>query len=133
MFYTIIDNELKEYSDVKENLNHPEIAKNLEGVSSKQFVENKDKYEVKKGRIVDISETYDYKKKTTAREDLFAQAKLQSLIEELDKKRVRAICEPEIKDEKTGQTWLKFYTLQIQNYREQLEKLKMNGENYAPN
>lgn len=133
MFYTIIDNELKEYSDIKENLNHPEIAKNLEGVSSKQFVENKDKYEVKKGRIIDISKTDDYQKKATARENLSAQAKLQSQIEELDKKRVRAICEPEIKDEKTGQTWLEFYTLQIQDYREQLEKFKQNGENYATN
>ena len=45
----------------------------------------------------------------------------QQQIDELDKKRVRAICEPSQKDENT--TWLEFYTSQIQNLRKQIAEL----------
>lgn len=44
----------------------------------------------------------------------------QLQIEDLDKKRIRAGFEPSVKDETTGQTWLEYYTLQIQNIRTQI-------------
>ena len=43
-----------------------------------------------------------------------------SKINELELKRVRAMAEPSVKDETTGQTWLEYYTLQIQDLRAQL-------------
>ncbi len=49
-------------------------------------------------------------------------------IEDLDKKRIRAICEPEIKDEATGETWLDFYNKQIIELRNQL--IELEGTKY---
>jgi len=41
----------------------------------------------------------------------------------LDEKRVRAMCEPEIKDEQTGETWLDYYNAQIVELRQELAEL----------
>lgn len=52
---------------------------------------------------------------------------LQELNEELnnlDLKRIRAICEPEVKNEETGETWLDYYNSQILSLREQIQQLK---------
>lgn len=49
---------------------------------------------------------------------------IKKQIEDLDIKRIRAICEPEIKDEATGQTWLDFYNTQIIELRNQLIELE---------
>jgi len=48
---------------------------------------------------------------------------LQSQIAEIDLKRIRASIEPSIKDETSGQTWLEFYTEQVQELREQIASL----------
>lgn len=42
---------------------------------------------------------------------------------ELDSKRIRAICEPSIKDELTGETWLDYYNNQVAVLREELKNL----------
>ena len=49
------------------------------------------------------------------RQELIAQ------IDELDKKRIRAICEPEQKTENVS--WLEFYTAQIVELRKQLQEV----------
>lgn len=48
---------------------------------------------------------------------------LQTQIDALDKKRARAGFEPSVKDETTGQSWLEYYTAQIQDLRVQLSAL----------
>ena len=48
---------------------------------------------------------------------------IKKQIEDLDKKRIRAICEPSIKDEITGETWLDFYNTQIIELRNKLTTL----------
>lgn len=56
-----------------------------------------------------------------------AKQKIQELnkeLNELDIKRIRAICEPEIKNEETGETWLDFYNAEIQKLRQQILELK---------
>lgn len=62
--------------------------------------------------------TEEYEKSSiySAREN---NKRVQTKINELELKRVRAIAEPSIKDETTGQTWLEFYTLQVQELRTQ--------------
>lgn len=50
--------------------------------------------------------------------------KINEELSELDMKRIRAICEPEIKDEETGETWLDYYNSQILSLREQIQQLK---------
>ena len=45
-------------------------------------------------------------------------------LETLDTKRIRAVCEDEIKDEKTGETWLDYYNSQIYDLRVELSSLQ---------
>lgn len=49
-------------------------------------------------------------------------------LEELDKKRVRAICEPSIKNEETQESWLDFYNTQVVEIRNKLNILKTKIE-----
>jgi len=46
---------------------------------------------------------------------------IQQQIDELDKKRIRALCEPGLKDSET--TWVEFYTSQVVELRDQLQSL----------
>ena len=48
---------------------------------------------------------------------------IKSQLKELDEKRIRAICENEIKDETTGETWLEYYNTQVIELRRQLNNL----------
>lgn len=84
---------------------------------------NPEKYNVIDGVLTDISGTQEYLDKVAQqeRESTWADLKLQ--IKELDEKRVRAVCEPEIKDMESGQTWLEYYTQQIQALRAQIASL----------
>ena len=66
-------------------------------------------------------------------EDLKQQQIINARIEEIilqldeyDKKRIRAVCEDEIKDERTGETWLDYYNEQIYDLRIELKSLKAN-------
>lgn len=70
-----------------------------------------------------LTETEDYKAEVSAKENVANKTQLQSQIEELDKKRIRAIAEPSVKDESTGQTWLEFYNSQIADLRAQIAQL----------
>ncbi|MBR1625512.1 MAG: hypothetical protein IJ681_00040 [Bacteroidales bacterium] len=55
---------------------------------------------------------------------------LNSQIRDIDLKRIRAICEPSIKDETTGETWLHYYNSQILDLRNQIQILQ---ERITPN
>ena len=45
----------------------------------------------------------------------------------LDEKRVRAICEPEVKDESSGDTWLEYYNSQIFVLRKRLAEVNYDA------
>lgn len=72
----------------------------------------------------DSENVYFYKKKKLvpvpkaeleAKERRKAEIKAELLA--LDNKRIRAICEPSVKDEETGETWLEYYNSEIENLR----------------
>ena len=48
---------------------------------------------------------------------------IKKQISELDLKRIRAVCENEMKDEETQETWLEFYNKQIVELRAKLSSL----------
>ena len=77
---------------------------------------------VENGKIVDLRETEEYKKEQVEK---FKSERIQEILEELellDKKRIRAICEPEVlRDD--GKTWLEYYNEQIFILREELNSL----------
>ena len=49
------------------------------------------------------------------------ESEILAELEELDKKRIRAIAEPSMKDEE--QTWLEYYNLQISGLRNELAEI----------
>lgn len=82
-----------------------------------------EKYAVIEGVLTDISETPEYQQKAVQVEKDAKTADLKSQIAELDTKRIRAICEPALKDAQNGQTWLEYYTAQILDLRNQIASL----------
>jgi len=116
MFIEIKDNILYQYADWKFNDNAVEL-----NIDYSTF--NRDEYEVQDGQLVDISETSEYKAKVLEKENAIKKADLQAQIDAIDKKRVRALAEPSTKDDATGQTYLEYYTEQIQDLRAQIAAL----------
>ena len=51
-------------------------------------------------------------------------ARIQEELFLLDQKRIRAVCEPELKDAQEGQTWLEYYNFKVFELREQLAQLQ---------
>lgn len=76
-----------------------------------------DKYSVFDGVLTDISQSDEYKSKVAQKEKEKTLMGLRIQMEELDKKRIRAIAEPQLKDAQSGQTWLEYYTEQISSLR----------------
>jgi len=81
------------------------------------------KYKVVDGVLRDISDTEEYKRET----EIIALEKeatvLKKELNELDTKRIRAVCEPSVKNEETGETWLEFYNNQICEIRIKINDL----------
>ncbi len=53
--------------------------------------------------------------------------KISEIIEklnELDNKRIRAVCENQIKDTQTGETWLEYYNSQANKLRSELQAIE---------
>lgn len=75
-------------------------------------------------QVIDITDTDEYKIENAEIEKVTKIAKLQSQIEELDKKRIRAGFELSIKDEHTNQTYLEYYTEKIVALRTEIRELQ---------
>lgn len=84
---------------------------------------NPEKYVVVDGILTDVSQTDEYKSRITLEENEKILMELRIQVEELDKKRIRAIAEPALKDAQSGQTWLEYYTEQIIAIRAQIAGL----------
>lgn len=81
---------------------------------------NPQRYEVQEGVLVDVSNTPEYLAAQEALNKENLKKELEQRLGELDIKRIRAICEPQIKEMETGQTWLEYYNQQIKALREQI-------------
>jgi len=90
---------------------------------SDDIQQNPEKYKKEDGKLVDISNTDEYKEFLHKKEIAVRKAEIERELVELDTKRVRAMCEPSIKDETTGETWLDYYNAEVQKLREELKTL----------
>ena len=80
---------------------------------------------LKKGYML-LSEYQDselYQIRILEQQKLNKKSEILAKINELDKKRIRAVCEPLVKDEFSGETWLDFYNNQIVKLREELKEM----------
>ena len=85
------------------------------------FIEEPLRYIYKDGKITE-NPNYENEKQI-----YFIQERINKIYSEmaiLDNKRIRAVCEDEIKDEKTGETWLDYYNSQIYDLRIELASLQ---------
>lgn len=74
---------------------------------TKNFIENAD-YEAEQAQFTREKQTEEIKER----------------LRQLDEQRIRAIAEPSIKDEQTGETWLEYYNKQVQILRMELNELE---------
>lgn len=71
----------------------------------------------------EFTDTDEYKKRKADEEKEAIIEKIKLELSELDSKRIRAICENEIKDETTGQTWLDYYNSKVKELRAKLAQI----------
>ena len=86
-----------------------------------EFLNNKLLYVYSNGKIIP-NENYENDKQSE-----FIQQRIDEIyteLENLDIKRIRAVCEDEVKNESTGETWLDYYNGQIYDLRIELTSLK---------
>lgn len=84
------------------------------------YIEEPIRYIYTEGQIVDNPNYEDLKQQQIINERI---NEINVQLEEYDKKRIRAVCEDEIKDEKTGETWLDYYNAKIYDLRVELQSL----------
>lgn len=85
------------------------------------FIEEPLKYKYEDGQIVENPEFQSLKHKEEISKQIL---EIQEKLDILDAKRIRAVCEDEIRDEKTGETWLDYYNSQIYDLRIELKSLE---------
>lgn len=85
------------------------------------FRANQNTYDYQDGKIVNISNTDEYKAKVTETENAMKKVELQAQIDALDLRRIRALAEGG--NYSDTQTYLEHYTEQIVNLRTQLSEL----------
>lgn len=81
----------------------------------------KGKYIIENNKLV-LNPNWEEEEKQKQKDIVIVEIKKK--LEKLDTKRIRAICENEIKDEDTGKTWLEYYNEQVVELRQQLSKIE---------
>lgn len=82
---------------------------------------DQEKYKIIDNSLTDISDTEEYTNLQNKKQNELRKKILLEEIDSLDKKRIRAICEPLEKEE--GLSWLEYYTQEIQRKRIELTQL----------
>jgi hypothetical protein len=121
MYYIFIENEkingCGQCPITNEEIKNFEVSKEI----FNEFIKDTDKY-IWNGENVIENPNYDKLKENQAKEARIEEITI--LLKELDEKRIRAVCEDEIKDETTNETWLDYYNGQIYELRTELNSLK---------
>ena len=87
------------------------------------ILNNPEKYKIIDKKFVDISDTEEYTQYLKRKEIELRKSEIEQKLLELDSKRIRAICEPSVKDETTGETWLDYYNSEVERLRTELKEL----------
>lgn len=123
MFYVIKNNSLYEYGDnVNRAWEYPAEAKELSGVDVITFEENRDKYTISNGSLVDISNTETYLNSVAqkAKENRIAEIKTE--LNALDLKCIRALREGG--NDEDGVPYIEKFQAEISELRAELSSLQ---------
>lgn len=113
-YYIFIENEKINGCGEVENLN-PKVQ-NIE-ISEEifnKFINDPTLYIFSDGKII-FNQNHELEKKKIENQKKLVE--IEDELKELDKKRIRAICENEVKDISSGETWLDYYNKQVQLLR----------------
>lgn len=123
MFYVIKNNILHEYGDnISVAWEYPQEAKEISGIDMFDFERNKDKYEIKDGELVDISQTEEYLASASAKQKAAREEEIKQELAALDIKCIRAMREGG--QDEDGVLFLDKYLAQINTLREEMTALK---------
>lgn len=104
----------------KELLNAQSIGKIIIPYNNKVIAAKETEFEFQNGSWVKLSETQSKTRQLTIQNAVRAE-EIRTKLDMLDKKRVRAIAEPTLKDENS--TWLEYYNSQIAQLRNELAEI----------
>lgn len=122
MYYVIKDNSMYEFADrLDAILDYPELVQEFEGITMYEYQMNIDKYSVENGKLVDISQTKEYLAKTAEMDKLARKQEIQSELDSLDLKCIRAIREGGVDED--GVDFLDKYQSQIIELRNEYNSL----------
>lgn len=119
MFYRIKNNSLYDCADYK----YCEDCSELLNITVDEYYEELFAYEIQDDKLVCVKDSTSYfeqKNKINAEK---RKNEIMFQLEVLDKKRIRALCEPELINDNPEQSWLEFYNNQIKDLRTELEQL----------
>ena len=85
------------------------------------YISDNEKYIYSNGEIVKNPNFEEIFKKRKKSEKI---SKIIEKLNELDNKRIRAVCENQIKDTQTGETWLEYYNSQVDKLRKEMQSIK---------
>lgn len=121
MYYMFIDdgkiNGVGEFPCVDEGSICLEISREV----FDKYIQDVDTYIYKDGKIV---ENPDYELIKIKKQNAQKACDIKIELDNLDSKRIRALCENDVKDAKSGQTWLEYYNTKAKSLREELASLE---------
>lgn len=85
------------------------------------YISDNDKYIYSEEKIIPNP---NYEKILKERNKSEKISKIIEKLNELDSKRIRAVCENQIKDTQTGETWLEYYNSQANKLRSELQTIE---------
>ena len=106
-----------EFPNQKEDCSNIEVSKEIYD----KFLEDTTYFIFKDGKIIENSQYARLKEEEEIKRQI---EEINEKLDLLDTKRIRAVCEDEIRNEKTGETWLEFYNSQIYDLRTLLKSLE---------
>lgn len=123
MFYAYIKNEkitgCGQAKNISENVTNVTVSETIFNA----LVDDLESYVYQEGSIIPNP---NYEEVLQERNKASQILTIKKQLDDLDKKRIRAICEPSEKE--AGVTWIDFYNSQVLSLRQQLTSLEM-GDN----
>ncbi len=119
-YYIFIENGKINGAGTARCLNEDILNLEVSAEVYQNYIKDEDKYIYKDGII---KENPNYEIITAGKQRQQSREEIIIKLNELDAKRIRAVCENEIKDPQTGETWIDYYNNEISKLRLQLNGL----------
>lgn len=121
MFYIFVENGMLNGCGECRCFDDDTISFEVQEGMYNDYLANPSKYIFKDDKIIENPDYTEVKARSLVLDEI-EQIKLE--LNSIDSKRIRAVCENEVKDSKTGQTWLDYYNEQVFQLRERLNALE---------